>query len=282
MQGHETFKSAVHRMSESTRRGARRAPASSSTTSTCSSTTRPTRASSRPWASGSDLEPIASIDCIDRYGNTSSATLPIALADAHERGRLDPGTNVLLAAFGAGFTWGAGVIQWGAPEWTSGWLRARDRRIARHRRGDRQRAGRGGLARGRELPQRRGRRRTPWSTRSTQAGGRARRSHGDVSDPATADALFSALEEEFGPVLVLVNNAGVRADGLSPQIDDDDWDRVMDTNLSGRLPAHPPRAAADDPHPLRAGGEHRVDRRRRRANAGPGQLRGLQGRPGRR
>ena len=54
------------------------------------------------------------IDCIDRYGNTSSATLPIALADARERGLLEPGMNVLLAAFGAGFTWGAGVIQWGA------------------------------------------------------------------------------------------------------------------------------------------------------------------------
>jgi len=54
----------------------------------------------------------------------------------------------------------------------------------------------------------------------------------DVSDPETADALFTALEEEYGPVLVLVNNAGVRADGLAPMIDDDDWDRVVDTNLS--------------------------------------------------
>ena len=54
------------------------------------------------------------INCIDRYGNTSSATLPIALADARERGMLEPGMNVLLSAFGAGFTWGAGVIEWGA------------------------------------------------------------------------------------------------------------------------------------------------------------------------
>jgi 3-oxoacyl-[acyl-carrier-protein] synthase-3 len=54
------------------------------------------------------------INSINRYGNTSAATLPIALADARERGMLDPGMNVLLAAFGAGFTWGAGVIQWGA------------------------------------------------------------------------------------------------------------------------------------------------------------------------
>jgi 3-oxoacyl-[acyl-carrier protein] reductase len=65
-----------------------------------------------------------------------------------------------------------------------------------------------------------------------QAGGRAKALQGDVSDPEAVDALFKALEEEFGPVLVLVNNAGVRADGLAPMIDDDDWDKVVDTNLS--------------------------------------------------
>ena len=66
----------------------------------------------------------------------------------------------------------------------------------------------------------------------TSAGGRAKALQGDVADPGTADALFTALEEEFGPVLVLVNNAGITADGLAPMIDNDDWDRVIDTNLS--------------------------------------------------
>jgi 3-oxoacyl-[acyl-carrier protein] reductase len=66
----------------------------------------------------------------------------------------------------------------------------------------------------------------------TQAGGRAKALQGDVSDTEAADALFKALEEEFGPVLVLVNNAGVRADGLAPMIGDEDWDKVVDTNLS--------------------------------------------------
>ena len=66
----------------------------------------------------------------------------------------------------------------------------------------------------------------------TRAGGRATALKGDVSDPEAIDALFKALEEEFGPVLVLVNNAGVRADGLAPMIGDEDWDRVVDTNLS--------------------------------------------------
>ena len=64
------------------------------------------------------------------------------------------------------------------------------------------------------------------------AGGTALRVEGDVTDPTAADAVFAALEERFGPVLVLVNNAGVRADGLAPTIDDDMWGRVLDTNLS--------------------------------------------------
>src|SRR3954468_3972660 len=54
----------------------------------------------------------------------------------------------------------------------------------------------------------------------------------DVGDSASAAPLFTQLEEHFGPVLVLVNNAGMRADGLSPQLGDDDWQRVLDTNLS--------------------------------------------------
>ena len=63
-------------------------------------------------------------------------------------------------------------------------------------------------------------------------GGSALAIQADVSDPAAADKLFTALEERFGSVLVLVNNAGMRADGLSPQLEDDAWDRVLETNLS--------------------------------------------------
>jgi 3-oxoacyl-[acyl-carrier protein] reductase len=64
------------------------------------------------------------------------------------------------------------------------------------------------------------------------AGGRALALGGEVVDRERIDAHFSALEERFGPVLVLVNNAGVRADGLAPQIKDCDWDLVLDTNLT--------------------------------------------------
>jgi 3-oxoacyl-[acyl-carrier-protein] synthase-3 len=53
------------------------------------------------------------VDCINEYGNTTAGTLPIALAHAADDGRLRPGANVLLAAFGAGLAWGAMVVQWG-------------------------------------------------------------------------------------------------------------------------------------------------------------------------
>jgi 3-oxoacyl-[acyl-carrier-protein] synthase-3 len=49
---------------------------------------------------------------IDRYGNTSTATIPLALDEALAQGRLHPGDNVLLASFGSGLTWGACVTQW--------------------------------------------------------------------------------------------------------------------------------------------------------------------------
>jgi 3-oxoacyl-[acyl-carrier-protein] synthase III len=60
------------------------------------------------------LPPERVVDCIARYGNTSAASIPIALAEAESAGRLRPGSRVLVSAFGAGFVWGAGVIEWGA------------------------------------------------------------------------------------------------------------------------------------------------------------------------
>jgi 3-oxoacyl-[acyl-carrier-protein] synthase-3 len=53
------------------------------------------------------------VDYVDRYANTSAASLPIALATAREEGRLAPGARLLLAAFGAGLVWGGVVLQWG-------------------------------------------------------------------------------------------------------------------------------------------------------------------------
>jgi len=50
---------------------------------------------------------------IQNYGNTSAATIPVALVEALEEGRIKPGDRLLLAAFGAGLTRGAGLIRWG-------------------------------------------------------------------------------------------------------------------------------------------------------------------------
>jgi 3-oxoacyl-[acyl-carrier protein] reductase len=55
----------------------------------------------------------------------------------------------------------------------------------------------------------------------------------DVADPAAVQAAFDEVRERFGPVLILVNNAGVTADGLAIRMPDDDWARVIDTNLNG-------------------------------------------------
>ncbi|MDO8531162.1 MAG: beta-ketoacyl-ACP synthase III [Dehalococcoidia bacterium] len=52
---------------------------------------------------------------IERYGNTSSATIPIAICDAVDEGRLKPGDNVLFLAFGAGLTYAAMGIRWNPP-----------------------------------------------------------------------------------------------------------------------------------------------------------------------
>ena len=49
---------------------------------------------------------------VDRYGNTSAGSIPLALVEAEREGRLKPGMVVLLVSFGAGFTWGAVVIRW--------------------------------------------------------------------------------------------------------------------------------------------------------------------------
>ncbi len=113
MQGHDTFKAAVHRLSESTVEAVEHVGLALDDIDLFVYH----QANARILAAVGErlrIDGARVIDCIDRYGNTSSATLPIALVDARERGMLEPGMNVLLAAFGAGFTWGAGVIQWGA------------------------------------------------------------------------------------------------------------------------------------------------------------------------
>ena len=49
---------------------------------------------------------------IQKYGNTTAASIPIALSEAHEQGKIKDGDTVVLAAFGSGFTWGSVIIKW--------------------------------------------------------------------------------------------------------------------------------------------------------------------------
>jgi 3-oxoacyl-[acyl-carrier-protein] synthase III len=113
MQGHDTFKSAIQRMSEATIEVTGRAGLDLDEIDLFVYHQANARILTAVGERlGLPMDRV--INCIDRFGNTSSATLPIALVDARERGMLEPGMNVLLAAFGAGFTWGAGVIEWGA------------------------------------------------------------------------------------------------------------------------------------------------------------------------
>jgi 3-oxoacyl-[acyl-carrier-protein] synthase-3 len=112
MDGHETFKQAVKRLGEASIAAAAAAGV-------------PLReldlyvyhqANTRILASLAErlgLDPGKVVDAIATLGNTSAASVPLALAQARAEGRLAAGMRVLLAAAGSGFTWGASVVEWG-------------------------------------------------------------------------------------------------------------------------------------------------------------------------
>ncbi|QSB16778.1 beta-ketoacyl-ACP synthase 3 [Natronosporangium hydrolyticum] len=59
------------------------------------------------------LDPQRLVSNLDRYGNTASASIPLALSEALDAGRIRDGELVLLAGFGAGMTWGSVLLEWG-------------------------------------------------------------------------------------------------------------------------------------------------------------------------
>jgi 3-oxoacyl-[acyl-carrier protein] reductase len=65
------------------------------------------------------------------------------------------------------------------------------------------------------------------------AGGEALAVQASVADAQAVDRAFSEIEEAFGPVELLVNNAGINADGLVMRMTDEQWDSVLSTNLTG-------------------------------------------------
>ncbi len=111
MAGREVFKSAVLTMAEACDEALRRA----GVTSDQIDLLIPHQANIRIIQATADHAGIPMekvIVNVDRYGNTSSASIPLALAEAVEQGRVKPGSLLLLVAFGAGFTWGSTVIRW--------------------------------------------------------------------------------------------------------------------------------------------------------------------------
>jgi 3-oxoacyl-[acyl-carrier protein] reductase len=71
------------------------------------------------------------------------------------------------------------------------------------------------------------------AARIEERGGRAIAHRADVADGDAVGAMFDRAEEELGPVLVLVNNAGIRHDRLIGGLDRENWQRVIDVNLGG-------------------------------------------------
>jgi 3-oxoacyl-[acyl-carrier-protein] synthase-3 len=115
MQGHETFRQAVDRMSEATLAAADAAGVALADVDVFvyhQANARILKAVGERL----DLPGERVVDSIHHFGNTSAASIPLALEDARLAGDLRDGATVLLAAFGAGLTWGATVVEWGCGE----------------------------------------------------------------------------------------------------------------------------------------------------------------------
>jgi 3-oxoacyl-[acyl-carrier-protein] synthase-3 len=112
MEGHETFLQAVHRLSTCTREVVDRAEVSLGDVDLFVFH----QANSRiltAVAERLDVPGGRVFDCIAELGNTSAASVPLALNLAVETGALEPGARVVIGAIGAGLNWGATVVTWG-------------------------------------------------------------------------------------------------------------------------------------------------------------------------
>jgi 3-oxoacyl-[acyl-carrier-protein] synthase-3 len=115
MNGRDTFKQAVARLSEVTREALSRAGRELSDIDLFVYHQANSRII-RAVGGRLDLPSERVADYVPRFGNTSAATIPMALAIAEQEGRLAADDVVLLAAFGAGLTWAATVVEWGVPD----------------------------------------------------------------------------------------------------------------------------------------------------------------------
>ena len=83
-----------------------------------------------------------------------------------------------------------------------------------------------------------------WNVATLSRNGNGADVKADVADSEQVVAAFEQVRERFGPVLVLVNNAGVREDGLAIRMSAEEWEHVVDVNLNGAF--HCTRRALDD------------------------------------
>src|SRR5690349_23441045 len=83
-----------------------------------------------------------------------------------------------------------------------------------------------------------------WNVATLSRNGNGADVKADVADSEQVVAAFAQVRERFGPVLVLVNNAGVREDGLAIRMSAEEWETVVDVNLNGAF--HCTRRALDD------------------------------------
>ena len=111
VEGHETFQTAVKRLTECTLAATERAGWRLDDIDLFIYHQANARIL-RAVAERLDLPAEKVADYIGETGNTSAASIPLTLALLREDGRLRPGQRLLLAAIGAGFTWGAGTVQW--------------------------------------------------------------------------------------------------------------------------------------------------------------------------
>jgi 3-oxoacyl-[acyl-carrier-protein] synthase-3 len=112
MQGHETFIAAVARLSEATADAVAAAGAALDDVDLFVYH-QANRRILAAIAQRLELDPSRIVDAIGDMGNTSAASVPLTLCQAADEGRLRPGDRVLVAAAGAGFTYGAALLEWG-------------------------------------------------------------------------------------------------------------------------------------------------------------------------
>jgi 3-oxoacyl-[acyl-carrier-protein] synthase-3 len=115
MNGHDTFTNAVMRLDESTRQACE-ADGVELADIDLFVYHQANRRILTAAAERLELPEEKVLDCIATMGNTSAASVPLGLEEARKQGMLEPGMRVLLGAVGAGFTWGAAVVEWGANE----------------------------------------------------------------------------------------------------------------------------------------------------------------------